>query len=153
MLISGKSTLWTNTAQDRNFQRTSSAIGPYQFRGKFVWTDHWSIPFSGEICMDQWSWKFFKSFPLHWHWSMDGSFQNFTGGAAKIVPHLGARKNNQARLARCHQDLESDSGGWPQRNEKVTQKQLKNISNPESPGDERAVSLDGRNRAIQIENR
>ena len=29
----------------------------------------------GEICMDQWSWKFFYIFPLHWHWPMDGSSQ------------------------------------------------------------------------------
>ena len=35
---SGKSTLWTNTGQDWNFQRTLSAIGPYEFRGKFIWT-------------------------------------------------------------------------------------------------------------------
>ena len=58
-----------------DFQRTLSAIGPYQFRGKFIWTNHWSIPFPGDIRMDQWSWKFFKSFPLHWYWSMDGSSQ------------------------------------------------------------------------------
>ena len=25
--------------------------------------------------MDQWSRKFFKNFPLHWYWSMDGSSQ------------------------------------------------------------------------------
>ena len=52
---SGKSALWTNTGQDRNFQRTLSAIGPYKFQGKFIWTNHWSIPFPGEIRMDQWS--------------------------------------------------------------------------------------------------
>ena len=46
--ISGKSTLWTNTGQDRNFQRTLRAIGPYLFLGKFIWTNHWSIPFPGE---------------------------------------------------------------------------------------------------------
>ena len=23
--------------------------------GKFIWTNHWSIPFPGEICVDQWS--------------------------------------------------------------------------------------------------
>ena len=28
---SGKSTLWTNAGQDRNFQRALSAIGPYEF--------------------------------------------------------------------------------------------------------------------------
>ena len=65
----GKSTLWTNAGQDRNFQRTSSSIGPNQFRGKFVWTNHWSIPVPGEICMDQWSytgigpWMALSSFP------------------------------------------------------------------------------------------
>ena len=52
--LSGKSTLWTNTGQDCNLQRTLSAIGPYEFRwgnshgpiigpylflGKFVWTN------------------------------------------------------------------------------------------------------------------
>ena len=38
---------------------TLSAIGPYEFRGKFIWTNHWSIPFPGEIRMEEWSWKFF----------------------------------------------------------------------------------------------
>ena len=71
----GKSTLWTHTGQDWNFQRTLSAIGPYKFRGQFIWTNHWSMPFPGEIRMDQWSWKFFQSFPLHWYWCMDGSSQ------------------------------------------------------------------------------
>ena len=74
-LEAGKRTLWTNAGQDRNFQTTLSAIGPYEFQGKFIWTNHWSIPFPGEIRMDQWSWKFYKSFPLHWYWSMDGSSQ------------------------------------------------------------------------------
>ena len=74
--VAGKSTLWTNTGQDWNFQRTLSAIGPYEFRGKFIWANHWSIPFPGEIRMDRWSWKFFESFPLHWYWSMDGSSQS-----------------------------------------------------------------------------
>ena len=37
----------------RNFQRTLSAIGPYEILGKFIWTNHWSIPFPGEIRMDQ----------------------------------------------------------------------------------------------------
>ena len=81
-LEAGKSTLWTNTGQDWNFQRASSAIGPYQFRGKFVWTNHWSMPFPGVICMDQWSWKFFKSFSLHWYWSIDG-FSQWRGMAQK----------------------------------------------------------------------
>ena len=36
-------------------ERTLSAIGPYELRGKFIWTNHWSIPFLGEIRMDQWS--------------------------------------------------------------------------------------------------
>ena len=74
--IPGKSALWTNAGQDWNFWRTFRAIGPYQFRGKFIWTNHWSIPFPGEVHMDQCPWKFFKSFPLHWHWSMDGYSQN-----------------------------------------------------------------------------
>ena len=53
---------------------------------------HCSILISGEIHMDQslvytFSWgnsygpmvlKVFLKFPLHWHWSMDGSSQNFT---------------------------------------------------------------------------
>ena len=46
-------TLCTNTGQDWNFQRTLSAIGPYGFRGKFIRTNHWCIPFP------EWSWKFF----------------------------------------------------------------------------------------------
>ena len=71
----GKSTLWTNTGQDRNLQRTLRAIGPYLFPGKCIWTNHWSIPFPGQIRMEQWSGKFFKSFPLHWYWSMDDSSQ------------------------------------------------------------------------------
>ena len=50
-------------------------IGPYKFRGQFILTNHWSIPFPGKIRVDQWSRKFFQSFPLHWHWSVDGSSQ------------------------------------------------------------------------------
>ena len=85
--VPGKSTLWTNTGQDQNFWTTFRTIGPYQFRGKLIWTNHWSIPFPGEIRMDQWSWKFFKSFPLHWYWSMDGSSQcPFTLGAEATKP-------------------------------------------------------------------
>ena len=45
----GKSTLWANIGQDRNFRRTLRAIGPYLFLGKFMWTNHWSIPFPGEF--------------------------------------------------------------------------------------------------------
>ena len=62
---------------------------------------HWSIWISGEIrmdqwplClvfreirMDQWCWKFVKSSPLDWHWSMDGSSQfnwnNRKGGSGE----------------------------------------------------------------------
>ena len=33
-----KSTLWTDTGADQNFQRDLGAIGPYEFQGKFVWT-------------------------------------------------------------------------------------------------------------------
>ena len=46
---SRKSALWTNAGQDWNFQRSLSAIGPYEFRGKFIWTNHWSIPFPGKF--------------------------------------------------------------------------------------------------------
>ena len=78
-----------------NFQRTLSAIGPYEFRGnsygpiigpylfqgKFVWTNG---PESSS-----------KVFPLHWYWSMDGSSQNLgivfgerqTGGNKTIYLH------------------------------------------------------------------
>ena len=35
--------------------------------------------------MDQWSWKFFWSFPLHWHWCMDGSSQ----GGGNLPLNLG----------------------------------------------------------------
>ena len=64
-----------NTGQDWTFWRTFRTIGPYQFREKFIWTNHWSIPFRGETRMDQWSWEFLKSFSLDWYWSMDGSSQ------------------------------------------------------------------------------
>ena len=76
-LKTGKSTPWTNTGQDWNFQRTLSAIGPYEFRGKLIWTNHWSIWISSEIRMDQieWSWEFFESFSLDRYWSTDGSSQ------------------------------------------------------------------------------
>ena len=37
--LTGKSTLWTNAGQDRDFQRTLRAIGPYLFLGKFIWTN------------------------------------------------------------------------------------------------------------------
>ena len=43
---SGKSTLQTNAGQDCNFQRTLSAIGPYEFPPT---TNHWSIPFLGKF--------------------------------------------------------------------------------------------------------
>ena len=46
---SGKSTIWTNACQNWNYQRTLSAIGPYDFRWKFIWTNHWSIPFLGKF--------------------------------------------------------------------------------------------------------
>ena len=37
------------------FREHLSAIRPYtNFGGKFVWTNHWSIAFPGEIRMDQW---------------------------------------------------------------------------------------------------
>ena len=34
-----KSTLWTDTGVDQNFQRDLGAIGPYKFQRKFVWTN------------------------------------------------------------------------------------------------------------------
>ena len=60
---SGKSTLWTNTGQDWNFQRTLSVIGPYEFRGKFIWTNHWSIPFPGGNSYGPMVLKVFLKFP------------------------------------------------------------------------------------------
>ena len=72
-------------------------IGPYEF--------------TGEIRVDQWSWKFFKSFPLHWYWSMDGFSQqgaekrirkrkkpaininNFLGARQTKLPSLGTPSN------------------------------------------------------------
>ena len=34
-----KSSLWTNTGVDQNFQRDLRAIGPYEFQEKSVWTN------------------------------------------------------------------------------------------------------------------
>ena len=39
IVFAGKSTLWTDTGVDQNFQRDLAAIGPYEFQGKFVWTN------------------------------------------------------------------------------------------------------------------
>ena len=59
-----------------NFERQWSM----PISGKFIWTTIIGpYLFPGDIHMDQWSRKFFKSFPLHWHWSMDGS-SLFPGG-------------------------------------------------------------------------
>ena len=44
--------------------------------------------------MDQWSWKFFYNFPLHWYWSMDGSSQGFLCFHPKKregVPEVGTK--------------------------------------------------------------
>ena len=43
MQAAEKSTLWTNTCVDQNFQRDLGAIGPYQFQEKSVWTNP-SVP-------------------------------------------------------------------------------------------------------------
>ena len=37
--FSEKSTLWTYAGADQNFQRDLGIIGPYEFQGKFVWTN------------------------------------------------------------------------------------------------------------------
>ena len=37
--VSEKSTLWTDASVAQNFQRDLGAIGPYEFQGKFVWTN------------------------------------------------------------------------------------------------------------------
>ena len=44
-----------NRKSPKNPKSPKSAIDPYQFLGKVIWTNHWSIPFLGEIRMDQWS--------------------------------------------------------------------------------------------------
>ena len=36
-------TLWTDASVDQNFQRDLRAIGPYEFQGKFVWTNPWCL--------------------------------------------------------------------------------------------------------------
>ena len=81
-----------NVQKERQFLWEEHSMDQYRSRPKLSenFEGHWSIPFSGEIHMDQslvhtfpgeirmdqWSWKFFKSFPLHWYWSMDGSSQD-----------------------------------------------------------------------------
>ena len=44
-----KSTLWTDTGVDQNFQRDLRAIGPYEFQGKLVWTNAPFALFSGKF--------------------------------------------------------------------------------------------------------
>ena len=45
--------LWTDAGVDQNFQRD---LGVYEFQAL-------GALFSGNVCMDQWPWKFVKSFP------------------------------------------------------------------------------------------
>ena len=55
-----KSTQWTHTGVDQNFQRDFGAIGLYEFQGTSVWTNplvpcfqaRFGALFSGKICMD-----------------------------------------------------------------------------------------------------
>ena len=49
-----KSTLWTDAGVDQNFQTDLGAIGPYEFQGKFVWTNGPFAFFSLKTCMEQW---------------------------------------------------------------------------------------------------
>ena len=51
-LSSEKSTLWTDTGVDQNFQGDLGAIGPYEFQGKFIWTNG-PFAFFQEIRMDK----------------------------------------------------------------------------------------------------
>ena len=44
------------------------------FRGNPYGPIPWCLVFR-KICMDQWSWKFVKSFHRDWYWSMNGSSQ------------------------------------------------------------------------------
>ena len=67
----GKSHPWTNTSQDRNFQRTFRTIGPYDFPQEKVWTNDWSIWISPGKGMDQWPSKFSESFGLDRYWSIE----------------------------------------------------------------------------------
>ena len=54
---SGKSTLWTDTGVDQNLPRDLGAISPYEFQGKFVWTNGPFHFLFREIRVDQWHWK------------------------------------------------------------------------------------------------
>ena len=74
--------------QGASHDREEQSMDQYRSRQKLSenFEGHWSIPFPGEIHMDQslvhtFSWgnlygpmvlKVFQKFPLHWHWSMDG---------------------------------------------------------------------------------
>ena len=87
-LTAGKRTLWTNTGQER----------------------HWSIP-SGETHMDQslvhtFSWgnsygpmvlKVLQSFPLHWHWSMDGYSQDWSSDGRNSEVRASERRDSEGR--------------------------------------------------------
>ena len=44
-----KSTLWTDTSVDQNFQRDLGATGPDEFQGTFVWTHGPFALFSGKF--------------------------------------------------------------------------------------------------------
>ena len=61
--MSEKSTLWTDTGVDQNFQRDLGAIGPSEFQGKIRMDQSLGAVLSGKICMDQWLRKFVKSSP------------------------------------------------------------------------------------------
>ena len=42
--------LWTNAGVDQNFQTNLGAIDPYEFQGKFVWTNGSHMPcFQGNL--------------------------------------------------------------------------------------------------------
>ena len=62
--VSEKSTLWTDTGVDQNFQRDLGAIGPYEFQGEIVWTNGPFASFSGKFAWQIDTEKFIKSFPL-----------------------------------------------------------------------------------------
>ena len=73
-----RSTLWTNTGKTETFRELwAPLVHTNSHRGNSYGPIIGPYEFPGEIRMDQWSWESFKSFPLHWYWSRDGSSQHW----------------------------------------------------------------------------
>ena len=59
-----KSTRWTDTCVDQNFQRNLGVIGPYEFQGKFAWTNGSFALFSGTFAWTNGAESLSNVFPL-----------------------------------------------------------------------------------------